>query len=603
MLATNAFGYNQDPVQTRAATLFAFYDVLEPRPKMKATNKQASVWLRQQAAAARRDDLVVLWIGLATVALGVLQAGAAAALLAASLAPGNTSTFLAGGVALGTYAVAGLARIGLVLYGERAAVRAGAQARRRIRDDAMQRLLGAGPALLRSRHSGELAADLVDRVEALEPYFARYVPATWLAVAGPVLVILVTLWVDRLAAGVLTVAGLAVPFLMAIAGIGAGRAASRQFVAMSRLQSRFLDRVRGIATLVLLGRAEDEAEALAVAADDLRRRTMRVLRVAFLSSAGMDAMMALVLVVFALHYGLALLYSQQAAASPLLAKGLFVLLLVPEFFAPLRAYAAAYQDQLQARAAAEALCDLPALPEAPVAAPSRTINARSLTVAFEAVTFAWDEARGPALDKVTFRAQAGETLLIAGPSGAGKSTIFEILLGFVRPQGGRVLLNGIDITTVMPQALSRMTAWIGQRPLLFAGTLRENIRFARPEATDFELEEAAQRARVSSFAETLPQGLDTYIGEGGHGLSGGQAQRVAIARAFLKNAPLLLLDEPTAHLDPATEAEVLDSLRRLAIGRTVIVATHTAAAHGLAGRRIDLRQGRVVDPAVAKGAA
>jgi len=258
---------------------------------------------------------------------------------------------------------------------------------------------------------------------------------------------------------------------------------------------------------------------------------------------------------------------------------------------------------LQARAAAEALCDLPPRPEPLPVAPTRTINARSLTVVFDNVTFAWDETRGPALDSVSFRAQAGETLLIAGPSGAGKSTVFEILLGFVRPQQGRVLLNGMDIANIMPQALSHMTAWIGQRPLLFAGTLRENIRFARPDASDFEVEEAAQRARVSNFAETLPDGLATLIGEGGHGLSGGQVQRVAIARAFLKNAPLLLLDEPTAHLDPATETEVLDSLRRLAIGRTVIVATHMTAAHGLVGRRIDLRQGRVVDQASARGAA
>ena len=146
----------------------------------------------------------------------------------------------------------------------------------------------------------------------------------------------------------------------------------------------------------------------------------------------------------------------------------------------------------------------------------------------------------------------------------------------------------------MPQALSRLTAWIGQRPVLFAGTIRDNIRFARPEATDDEVAEAARNARVAEFAAALPDGLDTPVGEGGYGLSGGQAQRVAIARAFLKNAPLLLLDEPTAHLDPATEAEVLDSLRRLALGRTVLLASHSAAAHGFGGRRLDIREGRAV---------
>ena len=189
-------------------------------------------------------------------------------------------------------------------------------------------------------------------------------------------------------------------------------------------------------------------------------------------------------------------------------------------------------------------------------------------------------------------------MALLGPSGAGKSSVIEILLGFVRPDSGRVTLNGADIADLVPQALSGLTAWVGQRPMLFAGTIRENIRFARPEATDVEVMEAARLARVSEFAADLPMGMETIVGEGGYGLSGGQAQRVAIARAFLKNAALLLLDEPTAHLDPATEQDVLESLRRLAIGRTVILATHSTAAHGFAwggaGRRLDLRDGRAV---------
>ena len=206
----------------------------------------------------------------------------------------------------------------------------------------------------------------------------------------------------------------------------------------------------------------------------------------------------------------------------------------------------------------------------------------------------WDRARGPALDGLSFRVAAGETLMLIGPSGAGKSTVIEMLLGFVKPDSDRSRSMAPISPTSCPQALSRMTAWIGQRPVLFAGTIRDNIRFARPEATDAEIEQAARAARVSDFAAALPQGLDTLVGEGGYGLSGGQAQRVAIARAFLKNAPLLLLDEPTAHLDPATEAEVLDSLRRLALGRTVILASHSAAAHAFGGRRLDIAHGRVL---------
>jgi ATP-binding cassette subfamily C protein CydD len=215
-------------------------------------------------------------------------------------------------------------------------------------------------------------------------------------------------------------------------------------------------------------------------------------------------------------------------------------------------------------------------------------------VAFENVRLTWDPARGPALDGLTFRVPSGETLILAGPSGAGKSTVIELLLGFVRPDSGRVTINGVDLADLVPQALNRLIAWIGQRPVLFAGSIRDNILFAKPDATTEELAAAVRAARVNEFADALPDRLDTRVGEGGHGLSGGQAQRVAIARAFLKNAPLLLLDEPTAYLDPATESEVLDGLRRLAIGRTVVMAAHSTAALSLRGQRLDMREGRAL---------
>jgi len=378
---------------------------------------------------------------------------------------------------------------------------------------------------------------------------------------------------------------LLVPVGMALAGLGAAAASGRQFAALMRLQTRFLDRVRGIATIVMAGRAEDEAIALGHAAAELRRRTLRVLRVAFLSSATLDLAVALAVVVLAVR-------GAAGAVAP--AVAVFELLLVAEFFAPLRGFALAYLDRLAAQSAAGALAEIPPPPAEAAPPLVRTVAARGVAVAFEDVRFTWDPARGPALDGLSFRLPAGETMVLAGPSGAGKSTALEILLGFIRPDSGRVTINGADIATLVPAALARLTAWIGQRPMLFATSLRDNIRFARPEASDDDVMEAARFAGVDRFATTLPHGLDSAVGEDGYGLSGGQAQRVAIARAFLKAAPLLLLDEPTAHLDPATEAEVLDALRRLTVGRTVILASHSAAAHAFAGRRLDLRDGRAV---------
>ena len=551
---------------------------------MDPSPQAARIWLRQQSRLGRRAARPVFAFGIGAAVAAIGQAWCVADVLGAVLGHAALPAR-----PLLAFVVLALLRAGLMVAADVAGFAAGAGARRRLRTDALHRLLAAGPAVLRGRHSGELVAVVVDRVESLDGLFARYIPATVLAVAAPLLVALAMLLVDPVGAAILLGTGLLVPVAMALSGLGAAAASRRQFAALARLQARFLDRVRGIATIVMYGRAEDEAVALGRAADELRRRTMRVLRVAFMSSAALDLAAALALVVLALRA-----FAGGVGSGAHAGRALFELLLVPEFFAPLRAYSAAYQDRLHAQGAAGPLAELPSPPGELAPAQVRTVAARGVAVAFEDVRFTWDAVLGPALDGVSFRVPAGETLILAGPSGAGKSTVMEILLGFIRPEHGRVTLNGADISSLVPQALSKLTAWIGQRPVLFAGSIADNIRFARPEATDDEVAEAARFARVDGFAAQLPRGLDTEVGEGGYGLSGGQAQRVAIARAFLKNAPLLLLDEPTAHLDPATEAEVLDSLRRLTLGRTVILASHSAAAHAFSGRRIDLRAGRVV---------
>jgi ATP-binding cassette subfamily C protein CydD len=553
---------------------------------MQDSKKAARAWARQQTRAGRNAALPVVGFSLAGLFAAVFQCGCIAVLLGRVLRPSHVpaAPFLIG------FAVLAVMRAGAQYLADRAAFTAGAVGRGRLRADAVGRLLAAGPALLRLRHSADLAAAAVDRIEALDGLFGRWVPAAIFAVAGPAIVLLAVATVDPWGGLYLAGFGLLVPVGQAMAGIGAATASRGQFLALTRLQARFLDRVRGIATIVLAGRAEDEALALAKNAAELRRRTMRVLGVAFLSSAAMDCAMAGAIITLALRYRRVL--SLPAHSSPLTA--LFVLLLVPEFFAPLRAFAAAYQDRQHATGAAESLIDLPALPP-PAPRPVREVEARGVAVAFENVTLSWDPARGPAIDRLSFFVAPGEMLVIAGPSGAGKSTIMELLLGFVRPDTGKILLNGYDMETITPQARAALTGWIGQKPMLFAGSIRDNIRFARPDATEAELETAARNARVTDFADALPQGLDTPIGEGGYGISGGQAQRVAIARAFLKNAPLLLLDEPTAHLDPATEQEVLASLRRLAVGRTVVMASHAAAAHAFGGRRLDVRAGRAAN--------
>ena len=555
--------------------------------------KPGKAWLAHESRNGRRAATGLVGVGLLGTLCAVGQAWCLAMLLAVLIGTDGPDEPVMWPALI--FAILAVLRTAIAVTSESLAFRLGANARRRLRTDTLSRLLAAGPSLLRSAHSAELAAVVVDRIELLDGYFGRFLPATLLALAAPILLAILIAFVDPLAALLLIVSAALVPVAMAICGIGAGRAASRQFSAMSRLQTRFLDRMRGIATIVMHGRVDDEARALGAAASELRRRTMRVLRVAFLSSASIDLAAAGTLVFLALRIFGHL--SDNTLADP--TSALFVLLLVPEFFQPLRNFSAAYQDQFQAHDAAKELEKLPPLPESDDPERQvRTVAAQGLTIVFDHVGLTWDYTRGAVLQDISFGVKQGETLVVAGPSGAGKSSLIEILLGFVRPTEGRVTINGADIADLVPAALSKLTAWIGQKPVLFAGTLRDNIRFARPEATDEEVDEAARFARVESFAALLPRGLDTEIGEGGFGLSGGQAQRVAIARAMLKNAPILLLDEPTAHLDAATEGEVLESLRRLTLGRTTILVTHSAAAHewnqGIGGRRIDLRDGKLV---------
>ena len=572
-------------------------------------------WVRGQSRLGRRQAMPVVLLGLGACLMAVVQAWCVAVVLGASLeaAAGSVRIGVRGTIAaLLGFTAAALVRAALQAVAEIRSARAGSHARRRLRRATLIGLLSDGPRLLRRTHSGALASLVFDRIEAVDGFFARYLAAASLAVAAPILVLLAAALVQPFAAIVLLCCGLAVPVMQAVFGIGAAAASSRQFQALARLQTRFIDRMRGIATIVLAGRAEDEAKRLAVAADELRVRTMRVLRVAFLSSAGLDCALAAALLAIVLHDGASLLLHPgvaSAGAPVRMTRALFALLLVPEFFAPLRSFALAYQDRIQATACAQALAELPAAPPAgaplPAAAPTaaqrvRTAPERGVGVTFETVDFTWDAARGTTLDGLSFHVAPGETTLLVGPSGSGKSTVIEMLLGFIRPDRGRVLIDGVDLQSLAQAELSRLITWIGQKPVLFAGSLRDNILFARPDAGCEALDQALQVSALHQVVAGLPEGLDTRIGEGGYGLSGGQAQRVAIARAVLRRAPLLLLDEPTAHLDPDTERAIFDSLRQLARHRTVLLASHSAAALGLGGRRLDILDGRLTP---ARGAA
>ncbi|KXU99372.1 ABC transporter ATP-binding protein [Gluconobacter potus] len=554
---------------------------------MKADKTIAKAWVKAQGRASRSRTSVVVVLGLLSTLLGLLQAWALARTLASVLTRDTDSI----GPAIGVFLLACVLRVILSTIQDVTAASAGIHARRRLRREVLDRIIGEGPALLRRHHSAAIAATLVDRIEALDGYFARWLPAASLWLVSQWLVV-IALYVENHQAGlILAVCCAMLPIFQAVFGIATAVASRKQFLAMNRLQTRFLDRVKGIATIVLSGGTDRETQALAKSADDLRQRTMKVLRIAFLASATTDVAMVAALVLIVVTQAHTLMGHPSDAV---LTRALYAVLLVPEAFASFRALSAAYQDRAHATAAAEAMHELAPLTERTAAGPDVVQARGGISVTAEHVSFAWDEQRGTVIHDVSFVLPAGATLILEGASGAGKSTLLELLLGFVSPSQGRILFDGQDMQSLSPRQISSRISWIGQKPVLFAGTIRENILFARPDASAEDLDRAVSAAAVDQYLSSLRDGLETRIGEGGFGLSGGQAQRIAIARAYLKDAPLLLLDEPTSHLDPKTEAEILVSLKDLAKGRTVILCSHSAQARQFQGRHLVLDAGRAI---------
>ncbi|MGQ4877056.1 thiol reductant ABC exporter subunit CydD [Billgrantia sp. LNSP4103-1] len=543
-------------------------------------------WLARHAASQSG------WLGLAAVAgtavgaLTIAQMSLLAWIVSQLLVDGEPLTALTW--AFLALVVVLLARA-LCQWGQEAAGQeASLRVRQSVRAELLDHLTAMGPVRVGARHSAGLASQLVEQVEALDGYFARFLPQLRLCIAIPLLILLVVLWLDWLAALFLLLAAPLIPLFMALVGMGAERLNRDQFAAVSRLSGHFLDRVRGIATLQLFDRTRDATGEVHEAADRYRRLSMRTLRVAFLSSAVLEFFASVAIAVVAIYVGFGLLgYIDFGPAEELsLFSGLLVLLLAPEFFQPLRSLAQHYHDRAAALGAADGMLALLAEPVRPAVAAESQPLARDRLVALEHATLS-HPGRGRVLGPLSVAVAAGETLVVTGPSGAGKTALLQLLAGFVTPdEGERIVQRGLSI------------AWMDQRPLLIHGTLADNLRLAAPDSSEPELLDALERADLSELVAALPEGIATPLGERGVGLSGGQAQRLALARVFLSDARLVLLDEPTASLDEATEARIIASLSRLAEeGRTLVIATHHPALMAMASRRLVLRKGQPEAPA------
>ncbi|CAL9519344.1 Vitamin B12 import ATP-binding protein BtuD [Streptomyces sp. enrichment culture] len=524
---------------------------------------------------------------IAVVALGAVGAGLviAQAMLVAEIVVGAFQKGLAAGELrtplLLLVAVAG----GRGLVGwltELAAHRASAAVKSELRGRLLERATALGPGWLTGQRTGSLVTLATRGVDALDDYFSRYLPQLGLAVVVPVAVLARIVTEDWVSAAIIVVTLPLIPVFMALIGWVTQSRMDRQWRLLSRLSGHFLDVVAGLPTLKVFGRAKAQAESIKKITDDYRQATLRTLRIAFLSSFTLELLATLSVALVAVTIGMRLVHGDMD-----LYDGLVVLVLAPEAYLPLRQVGAQYHAAAEGLAAAEEIFEVL---ETPAPAPGTGPVPASGALSFEGVTVRYPGRAADAVSDVSFTVEPGETVALVGPSGAGKSTLLDVLLGFVRPAEGRVRVGGADLAGLDPAEWHAQVAWVPQRPHLYATTIAENVRLARPGADDAAVRGALRDAGALAFVDALPEGAGTVLGEDGAGLSAGQRQRLALARAFLADRPVLLLDEPTAALDGATEAEVVAAVRRLSAGRTVLLVVHRPALLEVADRVVRLAE-------------
>ncbi len=561
--------------------------------------------LLRYARATRGFLVAVVVLGLAGAGLVIGQA-----MLIAEIVVGAFQHHLDAGALATPLALLAAISVGRGLVSwltELAAHRAGAAAKSELRMRLVERAARLGPGAAAGRtapggegspqgadtaagagtpemRTGELTTLATRGIDALDDYFARYLPQLGLAVVVPLAVLARIVTGDWISALTIVLTLPLIPLFMVLIGWATQARMDRQWRLLARLSGHFLDVVEGLPTLKVFGRAKAQAASIRAITGAYRRATLRTLRIAFLSSFALELLATISVALVAVGIGMRLVHGELD-----LSTGLMVLVLAPEAYLPLRQVGAQYHAAAEGLAAAE---EVFAVLETPLPAPGTTAAPEGTALAVEDLVVRHPGRSADSLPATSFEVRSGETVALVGPSGAGKSTLLSVLLGFTAPYAGRTLADGQDIASLSPDSWRQRIAWVPQHPHLFAGTIAENVRLARPDADDAAVRAALGDAGALDFVEALPDGLATRLGEAGAGLSAGQRQRLALARAFLADRPILLLDEPTANLDGASEEAIVSAVRRLAVGRTVLLVVHRPALLAVADRVV-----RLPDPA------
>ncbi|MGR4048872.1 heme ABC transporter permease/ATP-binding protein CydD [Kosakonia cowanii] len=540
----------------------------------KTRQQELTRWLKQQSIISRRWLTLSRLLGVISGVLIIAQAWLLARILNHMIIEHIPREALLLPFAL--LVLVFILRSWVVWLRERVGFHAGAQIRFAIRRRVLDRLQQAGPAWIQGKPAGSWATLILEQIDDMHDFYARYLPQMALAASVPLLIVITLFPINWAAALILLGTAPLIPLFMAMVGMGAADANRRNFKALARLSGHFLDRLRGMETLRIFGRGEAETESIRRASQDFRSRTMEVLRLAFLSSGVLEFFASLSIALVAVYFGFSYLgelnFGHYGTGVTLFA-GFLALVLAPEFFQPLRDLGTFYHAKAQAVGAADSL---KTFMEAPLAHAQRgdiTLNTgEPVTLTAEDLIVKSPEGAvlaGP----LTFTLSSKERVVVVGRSGSGKSSLINALLGFL-PYEGSLRVNGIELSALDPDCWRNAISWVGQNPQLPAATLRENVLLSCPDASETKLQAALDKAWVSEFLPLLQEGLETQPGDQAIRLSVGQAQRIAVARALLSSCQLLLLDEPSASLDAHSEQRVMQALTTASHQQTTLMVTH-----------------------------
>ncbi len=459
----------------------------------------------------------------------------------------------------------------------------------KIRKDISDYIFKLGPNYTKSERTGDIANTLINGVEKLDAYFSQFLPQLFLSALVPIFILFFVFPIDLLSGVVFLLTAPLIPLFMIFIGSVAEKLNKKQWKSLSLMSAYFLDVIQGLTTIKLFGRTDHVLNKVGIISELFRKSTMKVLRIAFLSALVLEMFSTISIAIIAVEIGLRLMNGHLEFQ-----PALFILILAPEFYNPIRQLGTKYHAGMEGIAAAHSIYKIL---ETPIPYPETNkslIDFNFNKITFQNVHFSYEDNQ-EALSGISFSIKPKTITALVGESGSGKTTTINLLLKFLEPTQGNIFFDDIKLNEINRDDWLKHIGWISQNPYLFHASIKENILIAKEDATNDELLTALKLAKLDKLIDNLPNGPDTIVGERGTRLSGGEAQRVALARAFLKDAPILILDEPTANLDPTTESEMIESINKLTKNRTVVMIAHRLNTIKKADNILVFSKGKIIE--------